>query len=98
MAWSLLGGGQLFDGNNPNAVRVSKTMQEILERRSGLPRGATTDHVCYAWLLAHPANIIPVMGTANLERIRNAGIAEHIKLAREEWYEIWQASKGHEVA
>jgi predicted oxidoreductase len=98
MAWSPLGGGKLFDGNNPNAVRVSKTMHEILDRRSSLPRGATIEHVCYAWLLAHPANIVPVLGTANLDRIRNASIAEHIQLTREEWYEIWQASKGHEVA
>ena len=98
MAWSPLGGGKLFDSSQPTAVRVAKTMQEILDRRSGLPRSATIEHVCYAWLLAHPANIIPVMGTANLERIRNASIAEHIKLTREEWYEIWQTGAGREVA
>lgn len=98
MAWSPLGGGKLFDSSLPAASRVAKVMQEILGRRSSLPRGASIEHVCYAWLLAHPARILPVMGTANLERIRNAGIAEHIQLTREEWYEIWQASKGHEVA
>ena len=97
MAWSPLGGGRLFDTSDEQARRLVPVMTDILSRRTNLPRAAAIDHVAHAWLLAHPARIIPVLGSANVERIASARIAEAIQLTREEWYEIWRAAEGREV-
>jgi predicted oxidoreductase len=54
--------------------------------------------VAIAWLLAHPANILPVMGTNNMQRIQSLSDCTDIALSREEWFEIYTAALGHEVA
>jgi predicted oxidoreductase len=97
MAWSPLGGGRLFDASNEQATRMTSVMQDILHRRQDLPKAAGIDHVAYAWLLAHPAGILPVLGSSKVERIASSWIAEAIQLTREEWYEIWQAAEGRAV-
>jgi predicted oxidoreductase len=51
-----------------------------------------------AWLLAHPAGILPVMGTNNLQRIGQIGRAVDVKLSRQDWYELYSAALGREVA
>jgi predicted oxidoreductase len=47
--------------------------------------------------LRHPAKILPVMGTNSLERIRGLSAAMRVTLSREDWFEIYTASLGHEV-
>lgn len=95
MAWSPLGGGRLFHDSSVETQRLVQCLQNIAARRD--QDDLTVEHVAIAWLLAHPARVIPVLGTANLSRIRSAARAEEIQLTREEWYEIWQAAKGREV-
>jgi predicted oxidoreductase len=55
------------------------------------------DAVAIAWLLAHPAKIIPVMGTNNLDRIVHFSEAMNVKIDRQTWFEIYTAAQGHEV-
>ena len=50
-----------------------------------------------AFLLAHPANILPVLGTNNLGRIKRVSDALKVKLDRESWYRLYEAALGHEV-
>ncbi|MGB1426004.1 MAG: oxidoreductase, partial [Paracoccaceae bacterium] len=50
-----------------------------------------------AWLLAHPAHIIPVMGTNNITRIQRFSDALKVSMDRQTWYEIYTAARGHEV-
>jgi predicted oxidoreductase len=50
-----------------------------------------------AWLLAHPARIMPVMGTNNLDRIARIGDAAGLHIDRETWFEIYTAAIGAEV-
>ena len=54
--------------------------------------------VAVAWLLAHPANILPVLGTNSLARIETISKALEIKLDRQTWFEIYTAALGREVA
>ncbi len=89
MAWSPLAGGRLF-GEEGAAVRV------VLER-IGAEQGVGADAVAVAWLLAHPARIMPVMGTNNLNRIKQIEDAVKVSLDRETWFEIYTAALGHEV-
>jgi predicted oxidoreductase len=87
MAWSPLSGGKLMED-----ARLQPVWPELAERYSASP-----ESLAYAWLLAHPARIVPVTGTTRLYRIREAASALHIPLSREDWYRIWSAVQG-EVA
>ena len=91
MAWSPLAGGQLFESakNNPTLDKVLTRIEQ--------ENNATRDQVAFAWLLAHPANILPVIGTNNIERIRAISRAMNIKIDRETWFELMEAGSGTEV-
>ena len=88
MAWSPLGGGSLFSGG------------EIADVLNNMAKKHNSDaaSVAIAWLLAHPAQIVPVLGTNNLDRIANISQALAVDLDREDWYEIYTAALGREVA
>ena len=51
----------------------------------------------YAWLLNHPAQILPIVGSGKIERIKSAVEAEKIEMNLEQWYKIWIASTGKRV-
>jgi predicted oxidoreductase len=92
MAWSPLAGGKLF-GDDASARRLRPALQKIADHfHVGL------DAVAVAWLLAHPANILPVMGTNNLERIERLPDAFKVTMDRETWFELFELANGHEVA
>lgn len=91
MAWSPLGGGALF-GDTPAAQRL----RDVFHKISAIT-GVTDDHIALAWLLAHPANILPVVGTNNLERIQKLSQAVSVHMDRETWFELWTAANGQEV-
>jgi predicted oxidoreductase len=88
MAWSPLGGGLLMAGNPPVGV-----VADEIAAGFGVDRAA----VAVAFLLAHPANILPVLGTNNLDRIKHASDALKVKLDRESWFRLYEAALGHEV-
>jgi predicted oxidoreductase len=48
--------------------------------------------IAIAWLLRHPANMQPVIGTMNLDRLKDCCKASEIQLTREEWYSIYRAA------
>ena len=92
MAWSPVAGGRLFDPANERARRVRGALAAV-----GQELGASVDQVALAWLLRHPARVLPVMGTGKIERLREAAAAENVMLDRQQWFAIWEASAGHEV-
>jgi predicted oxidoreductase len=94
MAWSPLAGGRMMSGSTDvGAVRLHAKAAKL-----GLKYGnATLDQLAYAWLLAHPAQALPVIGTNKVERIRAVAKAAEMKLGREDWYALWEAAKGHGV-
>lgn len=93
MAWSPVGGGQLFTPTDNKRKRLHQKLSELAERKSldGI------DMLLYAWLLQHPAKIIPIVGSGRMERLRRAVESLKVDLSREEWFEIWVASQGHPV-
>ncbi len=48
--------------------------------------------IAIAWLLRHPANMQPVIGTMNINRLKDCCKASEIQLSRQEWYEIYRAA------
>lgn len=94
MVWSPLGGGEIFGASKDDRIiRIQRTAKTLATKHD-----AALDQILLAWLLRHPAQLLPVLGTARIERIQAATEAIHIELTREEWYELWQASRGEEVA
>jgi len=93
MAWSPFGGGRLFHEDSAQAKRVRETLHEI-GRDLG---GASIDQVALSWVLRHPAAFLPVLGTGKASRISKAVEALELTLSREQWFQIWQASAGHDI-
>lgn len=48
--------------------------------------------IAIAWLLRHPANMQPVIGTMNVDRLIDCIKASDVYLTREEWYSIYRAA------
>jgi predicted oxidoreductase len=94
MAWSPFGGGRIFTGNSEQEQRVRHELIKVGEEMGG----AALDQVALAWLLKHPSKIVPVLGTGNIDRIRSAALALDLELSRDQWFRIWTASAGREVA
>ena len=90
MAWSPLAGGALF-----TAERAA--LNSLLTEK-GAAFGVDSAAVAVAWLLAHPATILPVLGTNDLNRISGISDALKVRLDRQDWFEIYQMANGHEVA
>ena len=93
MAWSPLGGGSLFSDNDEKSKDILTCLSRIASEQN-----TTADAVAIAWLLKHPCNILPVMGTNDLSRIKSLSSALKVNLDRQAWFEIYTASLGHEVA
>ena len=72
-------------------------MHDVLAR-IGAAQGVSADAVAVAWLLRHPAQVMPVMGTNSLARIAALGDALKVDLDRQSWFEIYTAALGREVA
>ncbi|XXK31993.1 aldo/keto reductase [Rhodobacteraceae bacterium nBUS_24] len=89
MAWSPLAGGALFAPEN-------RALLDLLSRIAS-QQGVNAAAVAVACLLAHPAQIIPVMGTNSIARIKCLSDALSVSLDRQTWYEIYTAALGHEV-
>jgi predicted oxidoreductase len=93
MAWSPLAGGAIFKGEDEKAIRLQHTLKKV-QAETG---AKGIDEVLYAWLLNHPANIMPIVGSGKKERIQHAIDSLTISLNHDQWFEILQTSMGHDV-
>ena len=91
MAWSPFGGGELFVGEAGDGVR--RVLQSLAVKYT-----STVDAVALAWLLKHPTKPIPILGTNRVERIRSAVAGLGLEMARQDWFAIYEAALGCEVA
>ena len=94
IAWSPLAQGRLATAagelsDSPRTDRVIAAL-EAIARRDGTSRTA----VAYAWVMAHPARPVPLIGSQNPARIREARTAYAVHLTREDWYGILAAARG----
>lgn len=92
MAWSPLGGGSVFKGNDEQSVRLREVISEIAKVHN-----TSIDTIMYAWLFKHPVNIAAITGTMNIKRVKTAVDALDISLTYDEWYQILAASRGYNV-
>lgn len=90
MSWSPL--GSVFKTDNEQTRRIHKQLGELLEKYN-----ATEDQLLLAWIMKHPTGVIPVVGTTNEKRLKQAFAASKIELELEDWFKILVASQGHKV-
>ncbi|TJZ93374.1 oxidoreductase [Paracoccus gahaiensis] len=88
MGWSPLGGGRLMTDQGPLGQALDAMAQVF-----GVDRSA----VAVAFLLRHPARILPVLGTNSLARIARIADAGRVDLSRVQWFQLYQAALGQEV-
>jgi predicted oxidoreductase len=93
MAWSPVAGGRIFTSDEERYVRLRGTLSAIAKEVNA----ASVDQVMYAWILQHPAQMLPIIGSGNFERVKSAVQALEIKLTRQHWFEIWRSSLGRDV-
>jgi len=94
MAWSCLGGGELLTGKNEKSQRLIAALTEVQKDIEA----TSIDQIAYAWILKHPSQILPLLGSHQIERYQSACGALNLNMSHEQWYSIWQASVGHGVA
>lgn len=99
LAWSPLGGGKLLsqtvDMTDPHHAQRQK-LHDILDLLAR-ERGTTRSAIALAWLLRHPARVVPIVGSTDPERIRESVKADAIELTREEWYRLLEAALGQRL-
>jgi predicted oxidoreductase len=97
MAWSPLAGGKLGNGSK-QVLPAQEAYQtaDVCAELDGIAkaRGVSRTVVSLAWLLKHPARIVPVVGSTNPANIREAARADELDLTRDEWYCLYRAARG----
>ena len=93
LAWSPLAGGEIMNKVGDKGARLGKALNKVAHE-IGIE---SIDKVIYAWLLKHPAGIMPIVGSGKFERLKHAVDALNINMSLEQWFEIYNASEGHEL-
>lgn len=100
LAWSPLAAGRLsFNGqidlNEPGHARRIQLRDAVdaIARERNASRAVTA----IAWLLRHPSNIVPIIGSADPKNIREITRAVDLQLSREEWYLLMEGSIGQRL-
>jgi predicted oxidoreductase len=101
LAYSPLGGGLLagrreVSANHPRREIIEGTL-EVLRELGPAYGGATPTQLALAWLLRHPAGIIPLAGSNNPDHIREAAGAATITLSNTDWYKLLVAARGQNM-
>lgn len=94
-AWSPLAQGDLVHPPHDAPESVHHTSALVHELANSY--GTNPAAIVLAWLLRHPAGIQPVVGTTNIERLRQCCEADGIELQREEWYSLLERAQGQGV-
>jgi predicted oxidoreductase len=94
IAWSPLGQGRLAarPGEPIDDARTERVIAALegIAQRAQVPRAA----VAYAWVMAHPARPVALIGSQNPAHIRAARDAYAVGLTRAQWYQVLVAARG----
>ena len=88
-AWSPFQYG-FFEGTfigSDKYPKINALLDELAEKYQ-----VSVTTIALAWILRHPANIMPVTGTTNVSRLADCARATDIYLDRADWYAIYRAA------
>lgn len=89
LAWSPLGGGRLVMPQSERERAVAAALQIQADKFD-----VSLSTAALSWIMAHPARAIPIIGSQNPARIREAADVFKVVWTRADWYTIFVASKG----
>jgi predicted oxidoreductase len=92
LAWSPLGGGRLASPEIERDRAVAAALDAV-----GSAQGVSRSVAAYSWLMAHPAGIVPIVGSQQAERIAEAAQALTMRWTRQEWYAVLVAARGERL-
>jgi len=90
LSWNPL--GTVFREDTKKTRRLKKLLSELVQKYS-----FGSDTLLLAWILKHPAGVIPIAGTVNIARIQSLMKAVELELDKEDWFAIWTESMGDDV-
>ena len=88
LAWSPLGGGRIAFPTTKRELDVAEALDAV-----ATTFGVSRTAAAYSWIMAHPAGIIPIVGSQQTTRIAEAVDAYKVRWTRTDWYKILVASK-----
>jgi len=89
LAWSPLGGGRLLSPATAREVAVAAALDAVALAQE-VPRSVAA----MSWLMAHPAGIVPIVGSQRAGRIAEAARACEVRWTRQDWYAVFTAARG----
>ncbi|MBX9642804.1 MAG: aldo/keto reductase [Novosphingobium sp.] len=89
LAWSPLGGGRLASESNDRERAVIAELDRVAGEQ-----GVSRAVAAYSWLMAHPAGIVPIIGSQQAERIAEGSQATKVRWTRTDWYAVLVAARG----
>ena len=92
LAWSPLGGGRIAE---PGTER-EKAVAAALDTKAHVT-GVSRTTAAYAWIMTHPAKVIPIVGTQNADRIAEIADVYKVRWTRTEWYDVLIAARGEKL-
>ncbi|MDN4523873.1 aldo/keto reductase [Fictibacillus fluitans] len=94
-AWSPLAKG-IFSGNNSIELTEAEAQTKELVAKMAAEKETSLEAIVLGWLMRHPAKIQPILGTTNVQRIKDSADAVRISetMTREEWYDLYVSSRG----
>lgn len=93
MAWSCLAGGGIFSEQTAQARRLRGALIELADELGA----HSIEQVIFAWVLKHPASPVALIGSGKIDRVKEAVGALALNMNTEQWYRVWEASKGFAV-
>ena len=90
MAWSPL--GSYFREKDARKKRLDPVLKRFTEKYD-----ATVSQLLLAWIMKHPAGVLPVVGTTQALRLTESLAAAGIELEDEDWFELLTEAQGHKV-
>lgn len=89
MAWSPLGGGRLAAPESARDKAVAAALDAVAKAQ-----GVSRTVAAYSWIMAHPAGIIPIIGSQQPARIIEGMQALKVRWTRQDWYAVLIAARG----
>ena len=92
LAWSPLGGGRIAQPGTAQEHAVAAALDAKADAA-----GVSRTTAAYSWIMAHPARVIPIVGTQNAQRIAELADVFDVRWSRTEWYDVLVAARGEKL-
>ena len=88
LAWSPLGGGRIANPTSEREIAVAAALDDVATAHD-----VSRTAAAYAWIMAHAAHPVPIVGSQDATRIKESADAYKVRWTRETWYKVLVASR-----